>query len=167
MSETPAPTPADAATPAKKKRGKLIPILIVVLLLGGGGGGTYWYFVARTAAAGTEAVAEPPKPEPTGVAALEPFVVNLADPGGSRFLRVSLALVVGNEEEAKELGENAVVKSRIRSSLIELLAQQNSETLVTPEGKAALKKAIKEQVAHAAHDVEVSDVLFSEFVVQF
>jgi len=171
MSDTPTPTPpADGAPPAapvKKKRGKLVPILIVVLLLGGGGGGAYWYFVARPAAAGAEATAEPAEPEPTGVVALEPFVVNLADSGGSRFLRVSLALVVGNEEEAKELGENAVVKSRIRSSLIELLAQQTSETLVTPDGKAALKKAIKEQVAHAAHEVKVSDVLFSEFVVQF
>ncbi len=94
-------------------------------------------------------------------------MVNLADPGGTRFLRVSLALVVANEEEAKELGENAVVKSRIQSSLIELLAQQTSDALVTPEGKAKLKTAIKEQVAHAAHEMEVSDVLFSEFVVQF
>jgi flagellar FliL protein len=166
MSETPAPTPADAAASPAKKRGKLLPILLVVLLLGGGGGGAYWYFVARAAAAGGEAVPEP-EPEPTGVATLEPFVVNLADPGGSRFLRVSLALVVENEEEANELGENPVVKSRIRSSLIELLAQQTSTALVTPEGKAALKTAIKEHVAHAAHEVKVSDVLFSEFVVQF
>lgn len=169
MSETPAPTDAapDAAAPAKKKRGLLIPIVMAVLLLGGGGGGAYWYFVARPAAAGAEHAEPEPEPEPTGIAAFEPMVVNLADPGGSRFLRVSLALVVGNEEEAKELEENAVVKTRIRSSLIELLAQQTSDTLVTPEGKAALKKSILEQVAHAAHEVKVSDVLFSEFVVQF
>jgi flagellar FliL protein len=164
MSET--PTAEAAAAPAKKGRGKLIPIVIAVLLLGGGGGGAYWYFVARPAAAGKEA-APPPKPEPTGVATFEPFVVNLADPGGGRFLRVNLALVVKNEEEAKELGENPVVKARIRSSLIELLAQQTSDRLVTPDGKVALKHAIKEQVEHAAHEVEVADVLFSEFVVQF
>jgi flagellar FliL protein len=170
MSDTPTPTPTDAAAaPAKKARGKLIPILIAVMVLGGGGGGAYWYFVARpaaAAAAGTEA-AEPPKPEPTGVVALMPFVVNLADPGGASFLRVSVALVVGNEEEAKEIGENAVVSSRIRSSVIDLLAQQTSDALVTPEGKAALKLAIKEHVAHVLHEVEIADVLFTEFVVQF
>jgi flagellar FliL protein len=165
MSDT---APTDAAAPAKKSRGKLVPILLAVLLLGGGGGGAYWYFVARPAAAGTaEAEHELEEPEPTGVATLEPFVVNLADPGGSRFLRVSLALVVKDEMAAAELSESPVVKSRIRSSLLELLAQQTSDTLVTPEGKTALKAAIKEQVAHAAHDVEVADVLFSEFVVQF
>ncbi len=165
MSDTPAAT--DAAAPAKKGRGKLIPIVLAVLLLGGGGGGAYWYFAVRAAAAGAEEAHEPEAPEPTGIATFDPFVVNLADPGGSRFLRVNLALVVKDELAAAELGENPVVKGRIRSSLIELLAQQTSDTLVTPDGKAALKAAIKEQVAHAAHDVEVSDVLFSEFVVQF
>jgi flagellar basal body-associated protein FliL len=38
---------------------------------------------------------------------------------------------------------------------------------VTPEGKAELKKVIAEQAEHATHDLKVSDVLFSEFVVQF
>ena len=167
MSETPAATSGAAATkPKRKGRGKLIPILMAVLLLGGGGGGAYWYFVARAAAATAEP-AEPVEPEGTGVVNFDPFVVNLADPGGMRFLRVNLALVVKDEEEAKELGENAVVKSRIRSSLIELLAQQTSDVLITPDGKVALKKAIQEQVAHVAHEAEVSDVLFTEFVVQF
>jgi flagellar FliL protein len=168
MSDTPAPS--DPAAPAKKSRGKLIPIVVAVLVLGGAGGGAYWYFVARPAAlaaSGGEAVHAEAAPEPTGVVTLEPFVVNLADPGGTRFLRVSLALVVKSEEEAAELGENPVVTGRIRSSLIELLAQQTSSVLVTPEGKAALKKAITAEVAHAAHEAEVSDVLFSEFVVQF
>jgi len=166
MSDTPTPTEA-APAPAKKARGKLLPILIAVFVLGGGGGGAYWYFVARPAAAGTDAGAEPSKPEPTGVLKLDPFVVNLADPGGSRFLRVNLALVVATEEEAVEIAENAVVTSRIRSSLIELLAEQMSETLVTPDGKAALKVAIKEHVSHVVHEAEVEDVLFTEFVVQF
>jgi len=168
MAETPTPPEEGTpAPPAKKARGKMLPILIAVFVLGGGGGGAYWYFVARPAAAGTEVAVEPPKPEPTGLVVLAPFVVNLADPGGSRFLRVSLNLVVATEEEAKELEESAVVISRLRSSLIELLAQQMSEMLVTPDGKAALKNAIKEHVAHAVHETEVADVLFTEFVVQF
>jgi len=171
MSETPAPSDPAAPAPAKKSRGKLIPIVVAVLVLGGAGGGAYWYFVARPAAlaasGGEVPHAAEPEPEPTGVVTLEPFVVNLADPGGTRFLRVSLALVVKSEVEATELGESRVVTGRIRSSLIELLAQQTSSVLVTPEGKAALKKAITAEVAHAAHGAEVSDVLFSEFVVQF
>ncbi len=169
MSDTPVPT--DAAAPAKKGKGKLIPIIAAVVVLGAGGGGAYWYFVARPAAAAAAAGAEEhepePEPEATGIVPLEPFVVNLADPGGGRFLRVSLSLVVKDEMVAKELEESAVVKGRIRSSLLELLAMQVSTTVVTPEGKAALKESIKEQIGHVAHEAEVSDVLFSEFVVQF
>lgn len=166
MSETPAPTDAAAPAAKKKGRGKLLPIVIAVFVLGGGGGGAYWYFVARPAAAAA-APAEPEEPEPTGVVRFEPFVVNLADPGGSRFLRINLALVVKDDVVAKEVEENAVLVTRIRSEIIELLAQQTSDVLVTPDGKVALKKAIKEHVAHVAHEAEVADVLFSEFVVQF
>jgi flagellar basal body-associated protein FliL len=37
---------------------------------------------------------------------------------------------------------------------------------VTTEGKTALKKAIAERAAHAAHELKVTDVLFVEFIVQ-
>jgi flagellar protein FliL len=99
---------------------------------------------------------------------MEPFVVNLADAGATRFLRVNLALAVrGGEEVAKEIEENALEKARIRSAILELLAQQQSDTLATPEGKDELKKLIAERSQHAAHELEVVDVLFTEFVIQF
>ena len=54
-----------------------------------------------------------------------------------------------------------------RSTILELLTTQTSDELVTPEGKAALRKSIKESVEQAPCDTEVIDVLFSDFVVQF
>lgn len=136
------------------------------LVLGlGGGGGAYWFYFMRGPA--TPKAAPPPK---TSVMPMDPFVVNLADEGGGRFLRVTLSLVVEGEKESKEgkeSSEEAVVNARLRSAILERLAQQTADHLVTPEGKAALKKTIAEQVAHAAHELKVTDVLFSEFVVQF
>ena len=136
---------------------------LVVLL--GGGGAAYWMYGGTK----TEEGAAEPTPEETGPGAaipLEPFVVNLADPGGTRFLRVSLSLVV-EEEQAKELEENAVTKMKVRSAVLELLALQSAERLITPEGKTELKKAIADAAAKAVKDFHVTDVLFSEFVVQF
>ena len=134
------------------------------MLLLGGGGAAYW-MMAGQPAAGEDAAPAPE--EHAGVAVpLEPFVVNLADAGGSRFLRVNLSLVV-DEEHALELEENATVKARVRSAILELLAQQTADPLITPDGKAALKKAIGESAAHAVEGMHISDVLFSEFVVQF
>jgi flagellar FliL protein len=137
-----------------------------VFVLVGGGGAAYWMF-ARGGEAAPEAEAAPAHEEEPGVVvALEPFVVNLADPGGSRFLRVNLSLMV-DEEHALEFEENPAVMARVRSAVLELLAQQTADPLITPDGKAALKKAIADNAAHAVEGLHISDVLFSEFVVQF
>jgi flagellar FliL protein len=159
MSETNAPTP--------KKKGGFVKLLAIVLLAcAGGGAGAYFYFVKAAPAHAKEAEPEPP-PAPTGILALEPFVVNLADTGATRFIRVTLSLVLQDEEQAKELEEHAIEKARVRSGILELLAEQHAEKLVTPEGKDELKKTIAERIEHAAHELKVVDVLFSEFVIQF
>jgi flagellar FliL protein len=173
---TEAQTPETEGAPAPKKSKKpLIIIALVVLLLGGGGGGAYWWFVARPAAAPAEgeegaegaAHAEAKAAEHPAIVPLDAFVVNLADPGGSRYLRVTLGLVVDGEERAKELEENAVSKMKVRSSILELLALQTADKLTTPEGKTELKKAIAEHAGKSAgEETKVSDVLFSEFIVQ-
>jgi flagellar FliL protein len=143
-------------------------ILGLVVLLLAGGGGAYWFFFHNvTEAEAAEAEAEPEPPPSTGLVPLDAFVVNLADPASSRFLRVTLTLVVQDEVQAAELEENEIAKMRVRSAILELLAQMNADALVTPEGKAALKLSIAEGVAQASHETKVTDVLFSEFIVQF
>jgi flagellar protein FliL len=175
---------SDAAAAAPKKSKKGLFMILAVLLLGGGGAGAYFFYFKAPAAqakgaheegeesadeAEHEEEAEEPEEEgeEKGIVPMAPFVVNLADPGGSRFLRVTLTLVVKNEEVAKEIEENAVETAQIRSGILELLSQQQSEALVTPEGKDELKQAIAERVKQAVRKVKVSDVLFSEFVIQF
>lgn len=178
-------TQAPAAAPKKKSRRTLMIAVAGLVLLGGGGGAAYWKFApghadaaerkAKPKAKHGEAAAEAEHAEaehdeaeegPTGIVALEPFVVNLADPGATRFLRISLSLVVG-EEHAKELEEKEVERMQLRSAILELLALQTSDTLVTPEGKIELKKAIAKRVGETVHELHVVDVLLSEFVVQF
>lgn len=154
--ETPAPAP-------KKSKRLILVVALVVLVLGGGGGAAY-VVMARSGAKAAEPA--PPPPKPTGIIALEPFVVNLADANAQRFLRITPSLVV-DDLHAKEVTESDLLRMRIRSAILELLAQQTSEALVTPEGKAALKKAIAERAGQAADGLHVSDVLLSEFVVQF
>jgi flagellar FliL protein len=152
---------AQPAAPVKSK--KLLFILVAVLVVAGGGGGAYWFFAKPADATSAEAkkAAEPP-----AIINFDPFVVNLADAGTPRFLRVTLGLVVEGEKSAKEFSENAVVRSQVRSSLLELLSQQQASQLITPEGKAALKKAVIERAAHNAPELKVTDVLFTEFIVQ-
>ena len=166
MSNT-APTPNEK--PKKSKKGLLIVVAATVVLAGGGG--AYWTFAkGGTADGGAADHAESPAADhagPGAAIALDPFVVNLAGSGRSHFLRVTLSLIVGHEEAAAEVAENEVIKMRVRSAVLELLAMQAADTLVTPEGKTALKTAIAEAANHAFAGLQVSDVLFSEFVVQY
>jgi flagellar protein FliL len=162
MSEqAPAAAPAPAPAGAKSKSKFIILIVAVLALAGGGAGGAFFYINTHKGPA-----APPPPPEP-GITALEPFVVNLADGGGRRFLRVTVKLVVEKKDEAKELEENEVDLAKVRSSVLEVLTTQSAEHLVTPEGKAELKKEIAEHASEALEHIKITDVLFTEFVVQF
>ena len=156
--------PAAAAPAAPPKSKKLLSIIVAALVLLGGGGGAYWKFFASSATAAAEEPAPPA--QATGVISFDPFVVNLADPGTPRFLRVTLALVVKDEHEATEFEENEVVRMKVRSALLETLSQQEASRVSTPEGRAALKKHIIDLATHNAEHTKVSDVLFSEFIVQ-
>lgn len=149
------------AAPPKKSRKTLMMAGAVVLALGAGGGAYWAYFAAPSASA-----AEEPPPKPPAVLSLEPFVVNLADPGGRRFIRLTLGLVVDGEEHVAEFAEDAILRTRVRSALIELLALQTAEALVKPDGKAALKGRVAEVVMAHAAQLKVTDVLFTEFIVQ-
>jgi flagellar FliL protein len=161
----PVAAPAAPATGGGKK--KLFLIGGVVLALAGGGG---YYWKARAGGAGDaghEAAPKTVSPKERGLVSFEPFVANLADEGGQRFVRATVQLIVGDAAMAAELTGTPVLAMQARAIVLELLATQLADTLVTPEGKVALRQAIAERIADALHDVEVVDVLFSDFVVQF
>jgi flagellar FliL protein len=164
MTEPAIPATPDSQPGPKKTGGKrrlLLVVLALVVVLGGGGAAVVW---AMRRPAGAAAA---PRPAEHALVSLEPFVVNLADQGGTRFLRVSVRLIVGSLEEAERVQKNEVALLRARSAILELLTQQTAERLVTAAGKSALKQAIAARLAAVLEGITVVDVLFSDFVVQF
>ena len=162
---------AAAAAPdgaAAKGGGKNKMLMIGAAVLAVAGGGYYWQAKSSAAAAEAhEAESKTVSPKERGLVSFEPFVANLADPGGQRFVRATVQLVVGDAHMATEMTETPVLAMQARAIILELLATQLADTLVTPDGKVALRQAIAERIAEALHEVEVVDVLFSDFVVQF
>ena len=151
-----------SAGPARKKRGGLVKLLLVGAVLAGAGAGGAWYFTRGASAAPVEL-----KAEDRGLVEFEPFLVNLSDAGGTRFLKMTVDLVVGSPEEARHIEDTPVLLRQTRSAILELLTQQQATALVTTEGKQKLKDAIKAQAGLVLVHQKVIDVLFSEFVVQF
>ena len=164
-----APAPAADAAPAKGGGKKKMLIIGGVVLALAGGGGYYWKAKAAGAAEAEHesAATKEVSPKERGLVSFDPFVANLADPGGQRFVRAIVQLVVGDAHMAAEMTETPVLTMQARAIILELLATQTADALVTPEGKVALRQAIAERIAEALHEVEVVDVLFSDFVVQF
>jgi flagellar FliL protein len=152
----------------KKGKGKLFVILgvVFILLLGGGAGALF--ILRKPADPNTpDAKKTAAKKDATGIVTFEPFVVNLADEGKRRFLRINVRLIVDNEEEAEHITKSEVTHTRLRADILDLLTQQTSDHITTADGKAALKKEISERAHHILHETEVADVLFSDLVVQY
>jgi len=156
----------DAASPKPKSKLPLVAGAAALVLAGAGGGG-YWWWSHRAPGDPKAKVEETHDPADAGVVSFQPFVANLADEGGTRFLRTSLKLVVAGAETAKEVEESDVELAQLQSAILEVLTVQTAEQLITPEGKAALKKQVLEKAGHVLHNATVTDVLFTEFVVQF
>jgi flagellar FliL protein len=167
-----ATAPAETPAPAGKSKIRKWIIIgaIALVVLGGGGGAAAWWFTQSAAPDQGGDSAEAPQPEkPTGggIIPMDQFLVNLADKDASRFVRVKLGLVVETKAEAEDIVKDEVAKTRLRSAILEVLAQQTADRLVTPEGKTELKKAITERAASVIGTNKVLDVLFTDFVVQF
>jgi flagellar FliL protein len=155
------PTPAAAKAPGKKS--PLVLILIVGVVAAGAAGGGAWFFLRSR---GPAPVAEKKLSE-HGLVKFEPFVVNLADEGNRHFLKASIQLVVNTPAEAAEFTEKPVLLMGARSAIVNTLTEQTSEHLGTAEGKNKLRDALKEHVSASLKEIEVVDVLFSDFVIQY
>jgi flagellar FliL protein len=147
-----------------KSRKSLIFIVLAIVLAAGGGAGAFWKLRKATPSTGEAAHASAVE---HGAVAFDPFVVNLADTSASRFLRVTIQLLVADPATAAHVKENEVGVMQARSAILELLTLQTSDRLATPAGKTELKKAIVERMFTVMDGLKVIDVLFSDFVIQF
>jgi flagellar FliL protein len=137
----------------------MLVLALATLVLGSAAGATWAHFRRPSAS-------EPPPPPPPAIVAFDPFVVNLADVARSRFLRVTMQLVVESEAHKALIEGDEVSRARVRSSILELLAKQTAERVLAPEGKAELKAQIAAVVSGTVPTLKVVDVLFTEFIVQ-
>ncbi|MGJ3523939.1 flagellar basal body-associated FliL family protein [Nitratidesulfovibrio sp. D1] len=169
---------AEEAAPPKKKSGKLKWIILVLLLfvLAGAGGGAYWWFVMRPAAqpaegspeaAKTEAKADAKGGEAPGrnakVAKLPTFLVNLADPTGRRYLKLTMEVEVGSDATAKELeGQSA----KVRDAVILLLSSKSYADLAPIESKLQLKNEVADRLNQILGGPKVLRVYITEMVIQ-
>lgn len=164
----------------KKKSPMMLIIIIaaVVLLLGGGAAGYFFFMTDDAPPAAQEGQAEggaegqagqegegAKKAEKGGaVVKLDPFIVNLADPTGKRYLKLSLAVDTTDEKTQQELEGRM---PQIRDSILLLLTSKSYADISSVAGKIRLRNEVLQIINRALKGVgDIHAVYFTEFVIQ-
>ena len=176
--------PSTAAPELAAAKIPVAPLLIAVVmgvLIAALGVGCVVYYLAHTGrlpmqqgAAVQRATVAPPIT--THALVLEPLLVNLADADGSSYLRVSMTLRVADGVEKKdakakdekgkdEKGSDDPVAA-VRDTVLTVLGRQSADDLLAASGKEHLKTALKIALAEHNADLKVTDIYFTDFLVQ-
>jgi flagellar FliL protein len=156
--------PATAAGPPKQKTSKAV-LGLLVLNLAASGFITFRTVTAPAAAPAPakEAAAVATTNEVTGpLVALEPFVVNLDEPGTSRYLKCTLQLELMPESEA------TIEKSKqlLRDAILSYLSGLHVKDTLGAEAKDHIRTDLLTKVTSLVGANKVRRLFFQEFVVQ-
>jgi len=175
---------AEEGSGKKKSPIKLIIILVVVLiLLIGGGLGAYFMFFkskgnAHEGAATEEKAQEKDKKggndkkdkkekksgkEASIVYSMGAIIVNLADQGVQRYLKVQVAVELDNPKLEEEIKKR---EPQIKDIVISVLSSKTVSDINTPQGKIALKQEIIKRANMVLTEGEITELFFSEFIIQ-
>jgi flagellar FliL protein len=148
--------------PTKVKKGlslKSIIIIAMALLIVTAGAAAGYYFFSKT-----QCIKEPEqKPAVITIWPMEAFVVNLADAGGERYLKLVIQLEVSEPGAVAELEK---IRPRLRDSILDLLTPKTYKELMDLAGKQRLREDIAGRVNNALSKGKVTRVYFTEFVIQ-
>jgi len=153
---------------SQSKKLMFIIIIISVVFMGIMGAGFYvlWNKVAPPdpeVQLDPEQIEEEETNKIRPVHSLTTFVVNLADRGGSRFLRTTLDLELTDESTVEEVKQRL---PQIRNAVLMILPSKTSKEIRTTEGKTAMRDEIMEQLNSFLKSGSVTNIYFTEFVIQ-
>ncbi len=159
-------TEGEEQVPDKKKSSKLKWIIIgviAVLVLGGGGAGAYFFLFKSKPPEAEKKQAEAAKPQVAIFWSMDPFIVNLIDNEGERYLKVVMQLEVSDQTGLEELN---LLKPKIRDSILDLLSAKTYKEMIDPIGKQRLKEEIVLKANGILTKGKILKVYFGEFVIQ-
>jgi flagellar FliL protein len=161
-------TPAAETNQSPPKKSKTILFAVcggVLLLLGGGGFFAYSKFLApQPVLEETDTANKKSAAASMGeIFSLEPFVVNLADPQGKRYLKLQIKIEVA---DLLVLEKAAKAEPKMRDMVIMMLTSLSFEEVMTPEGKIRIRDELLERFNQVMRPDRISNIYFTEFVVQ-
>lgn len=145
---------------ATKKKPPIVLVIIIIAALSAVGS----FIIVKKSSAKSN------KPEKKAIErgpilALDEFLVNLADPGGDHFLKVTMGL-----ELAKDKGKTAESMKEsippIRDAILYCLNSKQRSDVEDNAGQEKLKKEIVNKVNQTLGEDDVKSVYFTNFITQ-
>ncbi|CEP68908.1 Flagellar basal body-associated protein FliL [Moorella glycerini] len=150
----------EAEKKEKKNRPRLIVALLLVILLLIGGYVYYFFFGGSSRSLTAAATAGNQVPLNMQKMSLEPIVVNLADPGLRRYLRLKITLEYSDARLTTELNDKLY---RIRDTIISVLRSKKTDDL---QNEDALKRELLTAINSQLIAGQVRGLYFEEFIIQ-
>ena len=94
---------------------------------------------------------------------LDTFIVNLADKGGKRYLRITIDLELDSEELEKEIEKRL---PQVRDSILTILPTKRFEDIRSAAGKTMLRDQMLERINSFLARGQLTNIYLKEFVVQ-
>jgi flagellar FliL protein len=141
-------------------------MMIFVLGLGGG------LFMMWNKLSAMETQAQSPSDQDTSVPVeellgpifpLDTFIVNLADKGGKRYLRITIDLELDGKELESEITNRL---PQVRDSILTILPTKRFEDISSAKGKTALRDQMLAKINSILARGQITNIYFKEFVVQ-
>ncbi|MCP3950641.1 MAG: flagellar basal body protein FliL [Desulfobacterales bacterium] len=95
--------------------------------------------------------------------ALDSFVVNLAEAGNNRYLRVTMELELDDEALKTELEQRL---PQVRNAMLMTLPTKKTAEINTVDGKLTMRDQLIDEINGFLTTGEVTNIYFTEFVIQ-
>lgn len=150
--------------PPVKKRSmkKIIIIGVAALVVLGAGTFGALYFLGHMGSA-KKAPAQENRPLIGQMWSIDPFIVNLADNQGERYLKVVMQLELADASIAAQLDQ---LKPKLRDNVMDLLTAKTYAELMEAGGKQRLRDEIALRLNSFLTKGGITKVYFTEFVIQ-
>lgn len=136
------------------KRNKAVWIVLVLLLAGALGGGFHWYMnrdPVEVANRNRECITLPS------------MTVNLADPGGKRYLRTTITLEYTNPKLKEELDTSMY---RVKDGILQVLRSTHACQFQEGQQLEQIREALLTETNSRLHKGQVTGLYFEELLVQ-
>ncbi len=157
----------DAGAEKKSSKKMLFIIIAAVVVLIGGGAAAFFLLKGDPAPVAEEPRQTTGTANPTGsigpMVEIEPFIINILDDNGTRYLKAAITLELNNPLVIEETSQRM---PQIRDAILLLVGNKTFGELADLHGKLQLRGELRERLNKILTSGRVEKIYFTEFVVQ-